>query len=199
MTAIVPRWEWRSFGRSFGEAEKRLAALPPQGVQESDEQYLLTASGANVKVRAALMDIKELKQVNADGLEQWMPVLKAGFPLPAAETARVLEALRLPPPSQPHTSDSLEQFLDEFAKPARRGPRGDGPQAAHALHGGRLHGRTLRCRGQRHAHAHPRRRVRRRGGGNPVPCASSASAGIRTPPTRAAWRRSSTVRRHALR
>ncbi len=43
--------------------------------------------------------------------------MKAGFPLPAAEKAKVLEALRLPPPSQPSASDTLDQFIDEFAKP----------------------------------------------------------------------------------
>ena len=117
MSAIVPRWEFRSFGQSFGGAEQRLAALPPQGVQESDELYLLSAAGANVKVRSALMDIKVLTEVNADGLEQWIPVMKAGFPLPAAETAKVFEALRLPPPPQPSASYTLDQFIDEFAKP----------------------------------------------------------------------------------
>jgi exopolyphosphatase/guanosine-5'-triphosphate,3'-diphosphate pyrophosphatase len=97
MSEITPRWEWRSFGPRFGEAEMRLAALTPSGIQESDEVYLLTGSGRNVKFRAALMDIKVLTEVNADGLEQWIPVMKASFPLPAAEKAKVLEALRLPP------------------------------------------------------------------------------------------------------
>ncbi len=81
MQTIKPRWEWRTFGQRFGEAEQRLAALAPQGQQESDEVYLLSSGGGNVKVRAALMDIKVLKQVNADGLEQWIPVMKAEFPL----------------------------------------------------------------------------------------------------------------------
>jgi exopolyphosphatase / guanosine-5'-triphosphate,3'-diphosphate pyrophosphatase len=114
---ITPRWEFRSFGQRFGGAEGRLAALPPQGVQESEELYLLSATGANVKVRSALMDIKALQQVNADGLEQWMPVMKAGFPLPAAESARVFDALRLPSPPRSGTSYTLDQFLEEFAGP----------------------------------------------------------------------------------
>jgi len=117
MGVIVPRWEWRSFGQSFGGAERRLAALPPHGVQESDELYLLSAAAANVKVRSALMDIKVLTQVNADGLEQWIPVMKSRFPLSAAETAKVLEALGLPAPALPGASDTLDQFLDDFAKP----------------------------------------------------------------------------------
>ena len=67
MTEIRPRWEWRSFGRRFGVAEERLARLAPSGVQERDEIYLLSGAGENVKVRDALMDIKVLREVNADG------------------------------------------------------------------------------------------------------------------------------------
>jgi exopolyphosphatase/guanosine-5'-triphosphate,3'-diphosphate pyrophosphatase len=67
-------------------------------VQESSETYLLSGAGDNVKVRDALMDIKVLREVNQDGLEQWTPVMKAGFPLPAAEVTKVFEALRLDPP-----------------------------------------------------------------------------------------------------
>ena len=96
MAEITPRWEWRSFGQRFGEAEGRLAQLDPNGVQESDEIYLLSGAGDNVKVRDALMDIKVLREVNADGLEQWTPVMKAEFPLSAATAAEVLAALRLP-------------------------------------------------------------------------------------------------------
>ena len=51
MAEITPRWEWRSFGWRFGEAEGRLARLTPSGVQESDEIYLLSRAGGNVKIR----------------------------------------------------------------------------------------------------------------------------------------------------
>ncbi len=117
MTEITPRWEWRSFGRRFGEAEERLARLTPSGVQESDEIYLLSRAGENVKIRDALMDIKVLREVNADGLEQWTPVMKAGFPLPAAEAAKVLEALRLPIPTPVRASYTLDEFIEQFAAP----------------------------------------------------------------------------------
>lgn len=60
-------------------AEERLARLTPGGVRESDEIHLLSGAGENVKVRDALMDIKVLREVDADGLEQWTPVMKAGF------------------------------------------------------------------------------------------------------------------------
>jgi len=153
MSEITPRWEWRSFGQRFGEAGKRLAALTPGGVQESDELYLLSGAGANVKIRADLMDIKVLREVSADGLEQWTPVMKAGFPLPAAEAAKVLEALGLPLPTPIPASYTLDEFLGSL--PRRAGnPRGERPQAARSLHGRRLHGRALRRGGEGQARPH---------------------------------------------
>jgi exopolyphosphatase/guanosine-5'-triphosphate,3'-diphosphate pyrophosphatase len=57
-TAVAGRWEWRAFGERFGAAEGRFAALAPEGVQESDDLYLLSpVVDATVKVRADLMDI----------------------------------------------------------------------------------------------------------------------------------------------
>ena len=117
MAEIKPRWEWRCFGRRFGGAEARLSQLTPSGVQESDEIYLLSGVGENVKVRDALMDIKVLREVNADGLEQWTPVMKAGFPLPAAEAAKVFEALKLPIPTAVRASYTLDEFIEQFAAP----------------------------------------------------------------------------------
>jgi exopolyphosphatase/guanosine-5'-triphosphate,3'-diphosphate pyrophosphatase len=94
VSALVPRWEWRSFGEDFGPAEARFAALEPVKVQESDEIYVLSTRGdASVKVRDALMDVKHLEKVNDDGLEQWIPVLKVEFPLAAADAATLLAAL----------------------------------------------------------------------------------------------------------
>ena len=117
MAEITPRWEWRSFGQRFGEAEGRLAQLDPNGVQESDEIYLLSGAGDNVKVRDALMDIKVLREVNADGLEQWTPVMKAEFPLSAATAAEVLAALRLPAPALSRTQYTQDEFTSAFAAP----------------------------------------------------------------------------------
>jgi len=117
MATIKPRWEWRSFGSRFGAAETVLARLTPSATQDSDEIYLLSPLGGNVKIRDALMDIKVLREVDADGLEQWTPVMKAGFPLPAAEVVKVLEALGLPVPTALRASYTLEEFLAQFAAP----------------------------------------------------------------------------------
>ncbi len=117
VTKFAPRWEWRAFGRHFGKAEALLARLVPSGVQESDEIYLLSAAGDNVKVRDALMDVKALRQTDANGLEQWSPVMKAGFPLSASDTAKVLEALHVPVPATLQDGCKLDDFLELFAGP----------------------------------------------------------------------------------
>jgi exopolyphosphatase/guanosine-5'-triphosphate,3'-diphosphate pyrophosphatase len=102
---IVPRWEWRTFGERFGDAEDGFAALTPESVHESDEMYLLSpAADESVKVRDGLLDIKHLERVNHDGLEQWKPVLKEGFPLSAEAVGVALTALGVPPPHPPSAS-----------------------------------------------------------------------------------------------
>ncbi len=119
MEKIIPRWEWRTFGESFGEAEAKYAAFTPTDIQESDELYFLSpASDQNVKVRFDLMDIKTLVEVNADGLEQWKPVMKAKFPLAADEVKKVLAALDVNPPSLERAEYTLDQFVSELAVPA---------------------------------------------------------------------------------
>lgn len=117
MATIVPRWEWRTFGTHFGMAETRFAELTRQAVQESDELYFLGGNGANAKVRDGLMDIKALREVDANGLERWEPVMKQAFPLPASSVETVHTLLGLPAPRLTRDAYTLEQFVDEFAAP----------------------------------------------------------------------------------
>jgi exopolyphosphatase/guanosine-5'-triphosphate,3'-diphosphate pyrophosphatase len=117
MSTVVPRWEWRSFGPGFHSAERSLATLAASEPKESDELYLLSPAGGNVKVRDDLMDIKVRRQVDADGLEQWEPVLKAGFPLSRADVAQVIAALHSEPTAPKRSSYTLAEFVDEFAGP----------------------------------------------------------------------------------
>jgi exopolyphosphatase/guanosine-5'-triphosphate,3'-diphosphate pyrophosphatase len=121
MENIISRWEWRTFGESFGESDDRFAALEPSGVQESDEVYLLSpVTDENVKIRDLLMDIKTLEQVSSDGLEQWKPVMKGAFPLPAATVKDVFAALGVAPPPLARGDYSLEQFVAELAESGQR-------------------------------------------------------------------------------
>ncbi|MGA9160941.1 MAG: Ppx/GppA family phosphatase, partial [Actinomycetota bacterium] len=110
MSTIVPRWEWRTFGRRLSKARAGFDRLQPERVDESDEVYLLPTSGGSVKIRNDLVDIKVLQEVDASGLELWKPVMKQGFPLAAADVAQVFEALQLPvEPALP--ADSLDALL----------------------------------------------------------------------------------------
>ncbi len=116
-TGIVPRWEWRTFGETFGPADGRFALLTPDSVQDSEEIYLLSLeSDASVKVRDGLMDVKQLEHVNDDGLEQWRPVLKASFPLAAADVAALLPVLGVEVPALTRDTYTLEQLLDDVVR-----------------------------------------------------------------------------------
>ncbi len=119
MSAIIPRWEWRAFGDAVGEVESRVGDVSPERVHESDEVYLLSVAGTDaVKVRDDLMDVKHLVEVDDDGLEQWIPVMKAGFPLSAADVGAVLGALRVEAPSElARTTYTFRELLDELVDP----------------------------------------------------------------------------------
>ena len=87
-------------------------------VQKSDELYLLSEeSDASVKVRDDLMDVKRLEAVDGNGLEQWRPVLKASFPLAAADVAAVLDALGVAGPELARDAYTLEQLVAELVRP----------------------------------------------------------------------------------
>lgn len=84
-----PRFEFRSFGRCFYEAEKRMARLSvpvPEKVWErrSTETYIVSRTNDvnNTKIRDGKMDIKTYVQT-VDGLEQWNPLMKGEFPISA--------------------------------------------------------------------------------------------------------------------
>ncbi len=115
---VVPRWEWRCFGDRFGDAEAAFAALTPDQVVESSELYLVSAAGSDVvKVRDDLMDIKQLRAVDDDGLEQWTPVLKASFPLSGADVEAVAAALDVAVPSLGAEGLAREALLDVLVEP----------------------------------------------------------------------------------
>ncbi len=131
MSEIIPRWEFRTFGQTFGAAEAAFGAMTPGAVQETDEVYLLVDDGQPttdvVKIRFDLMDVKTLREVSPAGLERWEPVAKVAFPLAPADLAIVTRALRLPSTPSDDAASSLDGFLAEVARP-------DGPVRAVAVH-----------------------------------------------------------------
>jgi len=107
---IVPRWEWRTFGAGVDDIEASLPGLFDGDARESTERYFLGPGGGNVKVRDDLMDVKVLSEVDADGLERWVPVLKGAFPLATADIRVVVEALGLPMPPLERESYTLDEM-----------------------------------------------------------------------------------------
>ena len=96
------------------DAETAFGALDSTGIQESDEVYLLAGARNGVKIRDDLMDVKILREVSAEGLERWEPVLKASFPMSPDDVTTVLKALDIAAPQQSRESWTLEEFLADF-------------------------------------------------------------------------------------
>ena len=111
---IIPRWEYRVFGESFGEAEANIRSHGEAKARSSAETYIVSFdSPNNTKIRDGLMDIKKLENVNADTLEQWNPVLKSGFPLDRGVLAEVASAWGVVLPEPAREAWTLEEFLGE--------------------------------------------------------------------------------------
>ena len=120
MSAIVPRWEWRGFGDELRDVESCFGGVSSKRVEESDEIYVLSVRGTDaVKFRNELMDVKHLLEVNDDGLEQWVPVMKTGFPVSATDVGSVLRALRVDAQSSrlARAAYTLPEFLDDVVGP----------------------------------------------------------------------------------
>ena len=64
-------------------------------------------------MRGGKLDVKELQQVDDDGLEQWKPVLKAELPVAAPDVETVLGALGVERALE-RDEYTLEQLLDEL-------------------------------------------------------------------------------------
>lgn len=118
MSKIIARWEWRTFGEAFGEAEARINSFPKDKIRKSAEVYILSRrSMDNTKIRDMLMDIKTLQQINGDRLEQWFPVMKAGFPLAPPVLNDVFRAWKAPLPALRREAYGYEEFLHELVAP----------------------------------------------------------------------------------
>ncbi|MBD3927213.1 Ppx/GppA family phosphatase [Nocardioides cavernae] len=115
--AVVPRWEWRTFGNDL-DALDALAPLRTAAPVESDETYVLSMYGdASVKVRDGVLDVKVLQQVSGAGLQLWVPTMKAPFPLDTGAVAAAFAALGAPPPETRRTELGLDQLVEDLVAP----------------------------------------------------------------------------------
>ena len=114
LSGIVPRWEWRTFGERLVAAERRLATVAPEQVHESRDLYLIARQGGDtaVKIRDGFVDVKRLVSTSESGLEQWVPVLKEPFPLPAASIGEVLSYLDVGATTLDRPEYALEELLE---------------------------------------------------------------------------------------
>jgi hypothetical protein len=111
---IVPRWEWRCFAPSLATIMQAVAIPRDAAKRESDEIYLLDPRGTeNVKIRDGVLDIKRLRQIDADGLELWEPVFKTPFPLARGDLAAASAVWPLPLETLPRETYTIEQFIED--------------------------------------------------------------------------------------
>jgi len=110
----VLRWEWRTFAPDLGDVKRRLPSLAHIKAEHSRETYIVCALVPHsAQVRFDELDVRRLVQLDAQGLQQWDPVIKTTFPIAAETAARLFGIWRLPLPGfeRPHYSVTL--FLED--------------------------------------------------------------------------------------
>jgi hypothetical protein len=116
-TTIIPRWEWRCFAPALKALADRAAASGAGAPRESDEIYLLDLERTeNAKIRDGVLDIKRLRDVDADGLQLWEPVFKAAFPLRRSDLEAAFAAWGLHAAATGDTY-ALDEFLADVIAP----------------------------------------------------------------------------------
>ena len=111
---IALRWEWRCFAPSLATIAQAVAIPRDAASRESDEIYVLDPRGtANAKIRDGVLDIKRLRQIDADGLQLWEPVFKAHFPLGRSDLAAASAVWPLPLETLPRETYTIDQFIEE--------------------------------------------------------------------------------------
>lgn len=118
MAEINPRYEFRIWSESLMPLQQKLEAKAEARETRSQEIYLISAvtEKCNAKIRAELMDIKVLTAEDR-GLEQWRPILKAGFPLSNSVIAeQILPSLQLTPPALTMDDYTMEEFFQEVVR-----------------------------------------------------------------------------------
>jgi hypothetical protein len=120
MQAIQARYEFRAFAQHFGPAEEKMRRLAQfEKFRESSEIYLLSAANDayNIKIRYETLDIKVLVS-EKQGLQQWQPQMKAGFPVKKAVIReQIFPALDVAAPEFKRPEYSLTQFIQDIIEP----------------------------------------------------------------------------------
>ncbi|MDD3807573.1 MAG: hypothetical protein PHE86_06020 [Candidatus Marinimicrobia bacterium] len=115
MNQLTPRWEWRIFAKDLSSITKSLTDFPSITFQKSHEIYLISEQCTkNIKIRHNMLDIKKLLAVNKCGFEQWIPSLKAPFPLQEDVLASLFQALSIPHQPKKASQLSMSDLLERI-------------------------------------------------------------------------------------
>lgn len=92
--------------------------MTPLGeAQETDEIYLLSNEGSNLKLRFDLLDVKKLIEVDERGLELWAPISKSEFPMAKDDVLAVFDAIGVSRPETAREVSTMDQFMEELVAP----------------------------------------------------------------------------------
>ena len=119
MPEIKPRYEFRIWAESLAPLRAKLETLGQPREAKSAETYLISkvTERCNAKIRAELMDIKVLVG-EYRGLEQWKPILKAGFPISQLDIAsQVFPSLQVMAPTLVKSDYTFDEFLNSLVRP----------------------------------------------------------------------------------
>jgi hypothetical protein len=112
MSAVIPRWEWRTFAVDLSNDVTFLTSYSCKNIRESSEIYILhDNSNINVKIRHNTLDIKALLKTDKHHFEQWFPLLKSSFPLSHGDLNSLFKTLDLSVPAPGERIYSIEDFL----------------------------------------------------------------------------------------
>lgn len=113
MDAIDLRWEWRTFGDKFGDAEALVMAAASTPVDGTELYIVSDHSDAKTKIGGDVLEVKTRQQVDPHGLELWQPSLTSTFPLAAGPLEAIYRLWAIAPPPAGHTALTLATFLDD--------------------------------------------------------------------------------------
>lgn len=109
------RYEFRIWDNHLTSIRREMERhARPSKMDESDEIYLISNATDHciAKIRDELLDIKVLLRVERR-LEQWSPILKEGFPIPASAIAKMFDYLKLAEPKLLKSAFQMKDFLDK--------------------------------------------------------------------------------------
>ncbi|MGE5245117.1 MAG: hypothetical protein ACM3SQ_12885 [Betaproteobacteria bacterium] len=114
MNTVLPRWEWRTFRTTFGDAEARIRAHPGQVTTSREIHIVADGTNASTRIHGQQLEIDELQETNRETLERWRPVINEPFPIGAATVRAAFRLWAIPPPALKRDTYSMDEFLDEI-------------------------------------------------------------------------------------